>query len=178
MKGIPDVLRLQQGQRKQFFCGRHCQLPVLFRGQLRHAPSGLTGDRHTGAALGDHLADLFQKHSRAIQVYFQDSLYRSLRRRYPGCIDEVLDFSVLLSLFDDSPDRLAGRKIHFKGDCVVPGIVHDLRDRFRVLYVLIPEDDLLTKSRSPGKSHADLAGSGNEHYFFLHLLFSVSFLIP
>ena len=166
METVFDPIRLQEIEREQFLSRRHGERLVLLRRELCHAVPGLTGDRHACAAARDDLADLLEKHRRAVEVDLQDGFDACLAGREPRAVDEHLDLSVFLCLFDEGADGGAVGEIHLHRLRIKARVHHNPHDIVRVLPALIAHDDLHLIAHAARNRHAQLTGSRHNHNVF------------
>ena len=159
MERIPDVIRLQYFQREKLF-GRSCrEQRILFGGQCRHSPAGLTRNRNADSARCDHLTDFFHQNGGPVKVYVQDGFNRRLAGGDTRCVYEHCDIPEILSLIDKRENRLTGCEIHFSRDDIVACFVHSFRNGFRIGRVFVSDQNRLSVTHSACDGHTDLTGS-------------------
>ena len=113
MQGVLNLLRVEQGERKQFFRRGDGQLFVLFRGERRHAVPRLAGNSYPGSTGHNDFPHLFQQYGGSVEIHLKNGFNGCLAGGTPRRIDEHGNVAVPLCFCNQMQDGVSGGEVHF-----------------------------------------------------------------
>jgi hypothetical protein len=137
VKGVFHPIGPEHRQGKQLINGRHRQQRVLLDRKWRQAMTGLGRDHDTGTPMGYDIAKLLQHKCGSVEIYLQDCLWRRLRWRNPGGMNDTVNLAKRCGGLDETLNRRARRNVNFRGAYVETGIDQGFGRRVGILLAQI-----------------------------------------